>query len=446
MKIFYANMLEEDYLVRKRVRVFSLILVLLLSLSTLGVGGSITVYADAASAQSSLGVSNETVAEYLAVWNAFIADGLTPQAAAGIMGNLYCESSFRGSASETGGTAAGIGIAQWSTNANRTALQDWSKKCGHPTTEIKGYKICTDAACQGAFLLTQLQNDWSGNIVSKYNTYAQDYSNRGVPQNITPYTSFSSFKSATDVTSAAISMFDCYERGAGVNILLGKAAKAYTSGKSNDQWFVDEHKNRPEKAALCYTLFTGTDIAPSSSASSTLASSLYSAGYWTEEDLAVYARLIEIDVDSILAGATRENLSQDNLYGVAMWERNIKYDAEESGFINILRRAIMILGIILIIWVMLIYCAYWFDRVNNFYYLDLLGILTFGHLHMSDTESECTFRVKNLGKDEHKTVNHRAILFICLTGIAFGVLIITGVFYSFLQRIIYFILRRIGSV
>lgn len=431
---------------RKRVRIFSLILVLFLSLSTFSLGSSITVFADSASAQSSLGVSDETVAEFLAVWNAFIADGLTPQAAAGIMGNLYCESSFRGSASETGGTAEGIGIAQWSTDSNRSALQEWSKKCGHPTKEIKGYKVCTDAACQAAFLLTQLESDWTGSNVNKYNTYAQDYSNRGVPQNITPYSSYSSFKSATDVTSAAISMFDCYERGAGINILLGKAAKAYTSGKTNDQWFVDEHKNRPEKAALCYTLFTGTDIAPSSSASSTLASSLYSAGYWTEDDLAVYSRLIEIDVDSILAGAKRENLSQDNLNGVAMWERNIKYDVEESGFISLLRRGIMIFGIVFIIWVMLIYCAYWFDRINHVLYIDMLGILTFGHLHISDTESECTFRAKNLGKNDHKTVNHRAILFICLVGILFGVLIISGAFYSFLQKIVYFILRKLGSV
>jgi len=430
--------------VRKRTRLYSFILALVLLLSTTVVFESSVVYADAASAQSSLGISDETVAEFLAVWNAFIADGLTPQAAAGIMGNLYCESGFRGSASETGGTAEGIGIAQWSTNSNRSALQEWSKTCGHPTKEIKGYQVCTDAACQGAFLLTQLSEDWSSHV-SKYNTYAKDYASRGVPQNITPYTSYSAFKSATDVTSAAISMFDCYERGAGINILIGKAAKDYTSGKTNDQWFVDEHKNRPEKAALCYTLFTGTDIAPSAGAGSVMASSLYSAGYWTEEDLAVYSRLVEIDVDSILAGAQRRNLTQDNLNGVAIWERSVKYNAEDSGLIAHFRRGVMIFGIVFILWVSLVYCAYWFDRINYFFYIDLLGILTFGHLHISDTEKECTFRMKNLGKKDRKTVNHRAILGICLIGIAFGMIIVTGDFYLFLQKIVYFILRKLGS-
>lgn len=65
---------------------------------------------------------------------------------------------------------------------------------------------------------------------------------------------------------------------------------------------------------------------------------------------------------------------------------------------------------------------------------------------MSETEEECTFRAKNLGKGDRKTVNHRAILFICLIGVAFGVLIISGWFYVVLRKWIWWIQRLLRKV
>ena len=97
----------------------------------------------------------------------------------------------------------------------------------------------------------------------------------------------------------------------------------------------------------------------------------------------------------------------------------------------------MLAGILFTIWMALIYCAYWFDRINNIFYIDTLGILTFGHLHMSDNEQESTFRVKDIGKD---------ILFICLAGTAFGVAIITGGIYIALRWLNDLIVRILGRL
>lgn len=179
---------------------------------------------------------------------------------------------------------------------------------------------------------------------------------------------------------------------------------------------------------------------------SIVAKQLVGAGYWNEEQLGAFCRVLEINVDNILTLATREGLGFNEMEGLATWERNNKYDNEDNGLIGWLRRIIMIMGIIFIIWVTFIYCAYWFDRINNLFYIDALGILTLGHLHISETEEECTFRLKNLGKEDRKTVNHRAILFICLIGVAFGVLIISGWFYVVLRKWIWWIQRLLRKV
>ena len=169
------------------------------------------------------------------------------------------------------------------------------------------------------------------------------------------------------------------------------------------------------------------------------------SGYYSEDQLSAYCKLAEVDLTELLNSANRDSLEQSDIENLANWERNINNNnTSDSGAIHYLRIFVMFMGIILIVWSVLIYLAYWFDRVNNFFDLDLLGILTMGKLHMSDTEEECTFKVKDLGKTEKKTVNHRAICAICLTGIFFGALIISGVLYKILQFLVYTILELFG--
>ena len=55
---------------------------------------------------------------------------------------------------------------------------------------------------------------------------------------------------------------------------------------------------------------------------------------------------------------------------------------------------------------------------------------------MSDTEQECTFGLGKGKSGGKTTVNHRAILTICLIGLVFGVLVVSGVFYSILAAFI----------
>lgn len=164
-------------------------------------------------------------------------------------------------------------------------------------------------------------------------------------------------------------------------------------------------------------------------------------GYYSEDQLSAYCKLAEVDLTELLNSANRNSLEQSDIEGLANWERNINNNTSDSSIIHYLRIFTMFMGIILIVWSVLVYLAYWFDRINNFFDLDLLGILTFGRLHMSDTEEKCTFKVKDLGKTEKKTVNHRAICFVCLSGICFGVLIVSDMLYKILYTLIHFIKR-----
>lgn len=173
----------------------------------------------------------------------------------------------------------------------------------------------------------------------------------------------------------------------------------------------------------------------------------YVGGYYSEMELSAWLHLQEADIQSLyLDGAVRDSLSQAELEGLSNWERNIKNDKMEDGLIAKLRIVTMFFGIILIVWSVLMYLAYWFDRINTFFDLDLLGILTLGKLHMSDTEDECTYRAKNLGKTDKKTVNHRAICTICILGIGFGALVVSGVIYKLLATMINTVLRLLGVV
>lgn len=169
--------------------------------------------------------------------------------------------------------------------------------------------------------------------------------------------------------------------------------------------------------------------------------SMVSTGYLTEDDLSSFSKGAELNVDAqLLTNAIRESLNQDEIYNLANWERNVEYDQTDSKLIVLGRRILIALGVIFEVWGMLIYLAYWFDRLNNFIPIDLLNILTLGKLRIADSDTEVTFSLRdNSTRSRVKTVNHRAVLFIAITAIAFGTLIVTGTLFRLLFGVVTFV-------
>ena len=167
------------------------------------------------------------------------------------------------------------------------------------------------------------------------------------------------------------------------------------------------------------------------------------SSYWSEEELSAYMKLAEINIQQeYLDKATRDKLSQNDLENLSSWEDNVKNSNREYGFIAWMRIIVMWVGIIFTIYIFLLYLAYWFDKLNSIIDLDVLSILTFGRLHVAIDDKEATY---SLGKkQDHVTVNHKDICFICITGLIFGVLLITGKFYKLVAGLVNFILRKLG--
>ena len=164
-------------------------------------------------------------------------------------------------------------------------------------------------------------------------------------------------------------------------------------------------------------------------------------GYITEDNLASFSQGAELNVDSkLLSNAVRQALSQSDLYSLANWERNVAYDNTDSKIISFGRKLLVAIGIIFEVWSLLIYLAYWFDRLNNFIPIDLLNILTLGKLRIADSDTEATFSLRdNSSRTNVKTVNHRAVLFIAICGLAFGTLIVTGKLFTLLFGVVNFV-------
>lgn len=163
--------------------------------------------------------------------------------------------------------------------------------------------------------------------------------------------------------------------------------------------------------------------------------------FYSESDLSAYVKLSEVNISAMLP-TSREDLSQNELENLASWESNVKNSKREYGFIAWMRIIVMWVGIIFTIYIFLLYLAFWFDKLNSIIDLDVLSILTFGRLHVAIDEKEANF---SLGKKQDRmTVSHKDMCFICITGLIFGTLLITGTFYKIVANFVNFILRKLG--
>lgn len=142
---------------------------------------------------------------------------------------------------------------------------------------------------------------------------------------------------------------------------------------------------------------------------------------------------------------TVDDLSDDQLKGVVDWKNNIDYE-NDDGYIRYLRIFVMLVGIVFLVWIVLIYLSYWFDRINNFIDIDLLPMITFGRLRVAPEEHECTFNPKDFARGQAMTVNHKVVISLCLTGLFFAVLVISGQFYTLLNTLVRKMLSLLGAI
>lgn len=160
---------------------------------------------------------------------------------------------------------------------------------------------------------------------------------------------------------------------------------------------------------------------------------LYMDGVWDEDQLSAYCRLHEIDLTDILDDATIEKLNNKELQSLDGWKKAIE---KAPWYIRLGRIAVMGVGIFCVVWGILLYCAYWFDKINTFIDLDVVGLLTFRKLKVAFDDSECTFKLSDISKTESRTINHKYVLIISITAIFFGVFLISGLAFTLLRKLV----------
>ena len=364
-------------------------------------------------------------------------DGYTDAAMAGVCANMKFESHFDPYAwegysdyfdhyiakdkkftRENKGTYGGAGLIQW-TYGRHTDLSNYCQSADKDSAVVtgqyytaEGVKSAADAktymgsaGTQTAFLLKE--NKWNSGSKNKAWVKAAGYEY---------VDGFANLKKLKNAKQASANYTCCVE------VPGNTVSAAQTRAATADQWL---------------SLIQHTDIGSvgKSSSSSTESEKLKSQmdGYWTEEQLSTYDRLIEgyisfKDVDI-------EHLGQDEVSSIANWKDNIDYMNEDKSIFSIVRLLAMIFGILLEFWGLLFYIAYWFDRINTFVPINLMSLLSFGNLSIAFDDLDANYHLAGENKG-HKQLTHRQVLWVSGIALFFGTLFISGLMFKFILGIV----------
>ena len=394
------------------------------------------------------------------IYTAFTTLGFSLEAAAGICGNIYGESSFDTEAEEGGGT--GIGLFQWS-HELRDKVQTYFSKGEHKNhthKSLKGFSVCIDAACQVEYEIGRI-DEGVGKYWAKY--YKEDVASLGtlkkgasdgkIPAEIATPSGSEEYKKVDKVFDATIIWMLDMERPSDSSCFWNGNSSRDTSD-SRQNGFITNVTNRNKCSQAIYEWMGGTSGEMSDDAKNSgdkelannLAEGLAKAGYFNETELEAYTKLNEINInEEWLKDATNNNLTGGELGSVTNWRKNKDAMQEESKLIKTMRISLQVLGIFLAIWSVLIYIAYWLDRLNSFIEIDFVSLLTLDKLMISEDESDCTFKVRNLGKAGKKTINHQAVIAISVIGVSFATLLFTGLLFRFVALLVIKILELFGQ-
>lgn len=165
-------------------------------------------------------------------------------------------------------------------------------------------------------------------------------------------------------------------------------------------------------------------------------------GYWTEQEISSFTKLNESNIESILTSVSRDNLTGDQLDSLKTWEDIIDDDSKQGGVLYWIRLIVMWLGILMIVWSVILYVGFWFDRSNNFLDFSVVTIVSLGKLTTSATDEDSTFGKKDV--KGIKTISSRQLTVICACCIGVGVLIVSGIFYRLIAGLVNWVLSLIS--
>lgn len=339
------------------------------------------------------------------------------------------ESNLKYNMKEQGGQ--GEAIWQWTDAPRKNALKQFVKDVG----DKSGYELGS-VETQVAFLLAEMTpkdkkdpNSPAGKVGYQFNGgkapfnsyYSSLLKHRSEVEaslvdntvDLTKKIGYDEWQSIKDPTALTLYFATQWERCAGFVDLWGQGGK---------------------QAKDMYELISGVKAGGNTNKEldKNLATTMVKAGLWDETEFVSWKEAVR----SNLKFEDIHSLSGDSLETLDTWKKDLQHSNNDKFLVKYGRLACLIFGIFFEVWILLIYLAYWFDRVNNFVEIDLLKIITFGRLTISPDESECTFSIKEKAEGSVRTVNHRKILEICIVGLFMGVFIVSGKIFVILNKLV----------
>ena len=436
-------------------------------------------YANTEELLSEIGVDKKYKSNIEAYAQYLLGLGYSEAATAGVLANMWQESKFN----PTSGTASAGGLFGFTgldTFSNSKINKECKEEGKHKRGTIGGIEVCIDdKSCQIQFMLSKLKsaidtysyrikptNEFFANATSETvkTDGTTDKKKIKLPdKKMKEIKNLDEFKSLDNPYDASGIFMICYERCAGTyepaNLDTGSGKDYHKlNGKItwHDYMLIEWNQNsndgngysRYNVAKPIYDWLGGSALSNADSTKAReMAEEAAKKGYLTEEELSAWTKIVNekfINYKEV----TRNSLTQSELSSLSRWEQNVGYDdLENHGIFHFFRVIFMIFAIFLIIWSVLLYCAFWFDKVNPFCFdVSLVSLLTLGKLSTAPTEEECNYTTRNFFKEHKgsKFINHKYMASVCLLLIGFAVLILTGFLYKIILTVIGLVAKLFG--
>lgn len=140
---------------------------------------------------------------------------------------------------------------------------------------------------------------------------------------------------------------------------------------------------------------------------------------------------------------TKDSLSSDIQQWIQTMQEDIIYNNTKKPVIY-MRALLASLAIMLCIYAVFLYFAYWLDRLNNFFEFHLLSLLTLGRLDISPDDKTSTFH--HSGKESKtRLVVHKDMVYIVVVLITASMVILSGAAFTYIQALIKFIAQVLSD-
>ena len=133
-------------------------------------------------------------------------------------------------------------------------------------------------------------------------------------------------------------------------------------------------------------------------------------------------------------------LTPDEKLALEEWTITAGKTSGTSKLVTFFRRAFMLFGLLLMLWGMLAFFFYWFDRTNTILPISLLWVISFGFLKTADDDESATFDNGAVHSRCHSVSFLHLVKIVCIAECT-GLVFVTGLIYAVLKVIVHLALK-----